>query len=332
MTNKRAQLDAEVVALCSVRPPLGVADGVGVKRAAELLDTHMQTGGKRLRGLLPMLVVEAEGGDAVAARRFGAAVEAIHNGTLVHDDIQDRDTLRRGLPTLWTQVGVPQAINIGDIMLIAPVAGLLADSAFPDALARGLAGALSGALVETIRGQVADVNLRDKAGVTLEELSAIACAKTSPLFAAALQGSCMILGKSQSQIDAAGTCGHRLGLAFQVRDDLLDALGTKGRGNAGSDLREGKPTWPLLAAAAGADEAELEPLKQLLRDAAAGTPPADEDVLKWVQWTHDRGGVDKAREALGEALAEARELATRAFDGGESVVADLCDRLARLDG
>jgi geranylgeranyl diphosphate synthase, type I len=332
VSSDRERLDRAIAAACSVDPANGVSDGVGLAAATEIVRLQLQTGGKRLRGLLPVAVVTRESGDVQAALRFGAAIEAIHNGTLVHDDIQDKDTLRRGKPTLWTQTGIPQAINAGDVLLVAPITAILADSALSDSLSRSLASLLAGALLETIRGQVADVGLRDAGAVTREQLSGIACAKTSPLFACALQGAGMILGASEQRLQAARVCGHRLGLAFQIRDDLLDAVGTKGRGNAGADLREGKPTWPLLAACTGAPEAEVAELRALLRGVAAGITPTSDQVQKWVNWTHARGGVEMARAALAEALDDARQHANAAFPQAGEVVGKLCDRLAKLDG
>lgn len=332
MTNRKKALDAALLSLCSQAPPRGVSGEVGLASTEQLLARHMSTGGKRLRGLLPWLVVTEEGGDTELALRFGAAVEAIHNGTLVHDDIQDGDTLRRGQPTLWTEVGIPQAINAGDVFLVAPIAGLLADASIEDRLARALTGLLAGALLETIRGQIADVGVRDRERVNLQVLSGIACAKTSPLFAAGLEGAALILGADAARQEAARACGHRLGLAFQVRDDLLDMVGTKGRGEPGSDLREGKPTWPLLAACEGADEEDIAAIRQLLKAAADGTAPSADEVARWVAWVQRRGGTDAARSALREALDDAENLGKSAFPQAHGVVSELCERLGKLDG
>ena len=328
----KQQIDEAIDQLCSLDLIDGVADGVGMRGSAHIVSLQLATGGKRLRGLLPVALVTEEGGDVEVAKRFGAAVEAIHNGTLVHDDIQDRDTLRRGQPTLWTQTGVAQAINGGDLLLIAPIAAILADPDLPHELARQLALLLSGALLETIRGQVADIGLRDVSDVSKEHLTAIACAKTSPLFACALQGAAVIVGATQQRVQAARLCGHRLGLAFQLRDDLLDVLAMKGRGDAGSDLREGKPTWPLLAACSDASEDELTTLRTLLREAAAGRAPSADEVARWIQWVHDRGGVDKTRQALDDALSDARTYGCAAFASAQGVITSLCDRLCALDG
>jgi geranylgeranyl pyrophosphate synthase len=77
---------------------------------------HMETGGKRLRALLPLMVAEALGKEAASMVPFGAACEMLHNATLVHDDLQDGDRQRRGRDTVWARFGAPHAINLGDAM------------------------------------------------------------------------------------------------------------------------------------------------------------------------------------------------------------------------
>jgi len=328
----RTPLEDAVRRACTVSPVDGVADGLGQKLGAELVDQVLATGGKRLRGLLPPALVTLEGGDVDAAIEVGAAIEAIHNGTLVHDDIQDRDTLRRGQPTLWTVEGIPQAINAGDLLLIAPIVAVLQSEAIAADARADVATLVAGALTETIRGQVADVALRDAAGADLDTVSAIACAKTSPLFAAALRGAAIILGANKSRLDAATRAGRRIGLAFQIRDDLLDATGTKGRGLAGADFREGKPTWPVLAACNQAPASEVRELRDTLRAAANGHAPNEATVQRWLSWTARYDGIRVAKDTLNRGLDEAEKDARQAFDAGYVVIEALCGRLRMIDG
>lgn len=325
----RADLEHELVALGGM-----TAGGHVDPRFTELFIAHQfATGGKRLRGLLPPALVTACGGELQPALVLGACIEAVHNGTLVHDDIQDRDTLRRGKPTLWTVVGVPQALNVGDALLIAPILRLLRIGVLTPPVALELADMLSAALLATIHGQVADVALRDAADVDFDRAMAVARAKTSPLFACALQGAAVLLELSAEARKAAAEVGDFIGIGFQIRDDLLDVIGTKGRGAAGADLREGKPTWPLIAACDGAPKAEVRELGELLQRAAADESPSDAEVRRWIAWIVARGGVDAARTALTDTLSNARVRAADAFgDAGAEVVSLLCDRLEIADG
>lgn len=294
---------------------------------------QFESGGKRLRGLLTPALVAAAGGPIDAAIALGAAIECIHNGTLVHDDIQDGDRLRRGQPTLWTVHGIPQAINAGDALLIGPLAHVLASPAIEASLRAPLAALLAEALLETIRGQVADIALRDLDRPTLQDISAVHIAKTGPLFGACFAGAALLLGLGSRKVQACHALGRDIGLGFQVRDDLLDVLGQKGRGLAGADLREGKWTFPVLLSLQGADAERADALHALLRGAAAGQAPDDTEVASWLAWVEERGGVDAARRHLDAILERAALAADLAFPQPAAAVARaLCARLADLDG
>lgn len=348
----RAPLEARLTALAStavlglpqrhIANPAGSAPEVahGAAQLQEMLAGQITSGGKRLRGLLPVAVVAACQGPVAAALELGACVELVHNGTLVHDDVQDNDRLRRGRPTLWAIHGMPQAINVGDALLVAPIALLLRAACLPAASRADIALLLAEALVETVRGQVADIALRDTilglpddAPITLAQLTAVHVAKTAPLFGVCLQGAAILLDGTQHQQAAAQACARALGLAFQVRDDLLDMVGTKGRGDAGADLREGKVTAPLLLAMADAPPAQCAALRQVLRQAAATDGIDDRAVANWVQWTTERGGTVRASAWLDELLAQAQSTGAAAFGAqGAAVIAAVCARLAHLDG
>lgn len=305
----------------------------GEVQLGDMSQEALAAGGKRLRALLVPALVHAGGGPAEAALDLGACIELIHNGTLVHDDIQDGDRLRRGLPTLWTTRGVPQAINAGDYLLVGAIGAVLRAERLPGHLRPVLAQLLADALLETIRGQVADIALRDHPQPGLDDLAAVHVAKTGPLFAACLVGSAHLLGLEAPHLQAARTLGTELGLAFQVRDDLLDVLGVKGRGEAGADLREGKPTFPVLLALEDAEPERITSLHRLLRAAHAGSPPSPPEVAQWVAWVRQRGGVEATQLYLEAVLQRSRQLGQAAFPGPAAQVVDaLCDRLARLDG
>lgn len=307
-------------------------DPAGRDRLQQMVDQQLASGGKRLRGLLPVALVAAAAGPQAAAVALGAAVELVHNGTLAHDDVQDRDRLRRGLPTLWTVVGEAQAINAGDAMLVAPVANLLAEPTLSGELRARLALLLADAIVETIRGQVADLGLRDLAEPTLDDLMAVHLAKTGPLFGACLSGAALLLGAGEAELAACREAARHLGLAFQLRDDLLDALGTKGRGAAGADLHEGKWTAPLLLAAPQ-DRQSASLLAGDLRRAAAGEALSAETVATWVQWARQRGGLDATSALLDHHLTQFSAAAAAALpEPCQPVLQSLVDRLMRADG
>ncbi len=305
---------------------------IGRAMLGDMVAAHMATGGKRLRGLLPMALVEAGGGPAAAALRLGTAIEMVHNGTLVHDDVQDGDEYRRGTPTLWTQVGVAQAINAGDAMLVAPLVWLLDVPPHEQGVSAQLAQLLGHAVVETIRGQVADVDWRSVRRPQLEDLLGVHMAKTGPLFGACLQGSAVLLGLPAANQHTCQRAARHLGLAFQIRDDLLDLLGQKGRGQPGADFREGKLTVPAILAGEQ-DPTGFADLVQRLATADEHAPMADAEVAGWVQWVRSRDGARSAQALLAKELAAFESLASSALGPRPApVVSALAQRLARLDG
>jgi geranylgeranyl pyrophosphate synthase len=327
------ELALDLLHLPQPHVPAGVDRPAGQDLLTAMCRDQFASGGKRLRALLTPALVAAANGPVEAARVFGAAVELIHNGTLVHDDIQDGDTLRRGRPTLWTQFGVAQGINAGDALLMGAVAAVLRSGVVPEDLRASLGGLLAEALCETIRGQVADLALRDLPEPSLQDVESVHLAKTGPLFSACFVGAVRLLRRDLAAEQAAYVLGREIGLAFQIRDDLLDLLGTKGRGDAGADLREGKPTWPVLVALRDAPGAEADGIRALLKNATQGSPPSDADVSHAVAWVREVGGEDTARRHLSETLDSAKSAALQAFSEESAVVAlALCERLARLDG
>ncbi len=332
----------ETLLQATLRGSLGVAtdyamtadaqNAIGRNELGHMVAAHLATGGKRLRGLLPMALVQAGAGPAEAALRLGAAIEMAHNGTLVHDDVQDGDRLRRGQPTLWTQVGLPQAINAGDAMLVAPLVWLLNSPHDQRQVGAQLAQLLGHAVVETIRGQVADVGWRLVQRPTVEDLLGVHLAKTGPLFGVCLQGAAILLGLPVANQHTCQRAARHLGLAFQVRDDLLDLIGKKGRGQPGADLREGKLTVPAVLAAEQDTEGFSE-LLQRLTAATDGAPLADAEVAQWVAWIGEHGGETAARTLFDDELAAFESLASSALGPGPAqVIGALAHRLGLLDG
>jgi len=304
----------------------------GGAHLAAMWRAHVATGGKRLRALLPAALVEAEGGDVPLAQRLGAAIELAHNATLVHDDIQDRDTLRRGQPTLWTLHGEGQAINTGDAMLVRPAA-LLCEA--PGAAAErvvALVRLVAEATATTIAGQVADLALNGDEAPTAAALEAVAIAKTAPLFTACVEGALVCAGVHEgARREAARRLGAHLGLAFQLRDDLLDVRGVKGRDAAGADIREGKPTFPLLAGIRRAPPEAQRAVFLALRGVAQGDALGDATFAALL--ARAQAGDAETAGRFGSELEAAWREANATFGAAAAgLIAGLCDRLAKIDG
>ncbi len=204
--------------------------------------------GKRIRPLLMLLACEGVGGDWRAALPGAAALELVHNFTLIHDDIQDRSPERRHRPAVWVRWGESQAINAGD-GLFALAFRKLADLAgrVGSETALECARMLAETCWVVCQGQVADLELAARPVATLEEYFGMVRRKTGALIGAAV-GMGVLVGGWPGAVAAAREFGEALGVAFQAWDDYLGIWGRRevtGK-PAGDDLRERKKTLPVV--------------------------------------------------------------------------------------
>src|SRR5438046_3797845 len=152
------------------------------------LDAGRPRGGKRLRPLLCLLVFEALAGESERVLPAAAAIELLHNFTLIHDDIEDQDPARHHRPTVWSVWGVPQAMNAGDGMFAVSRLALQRLRAIPAERALAFAGLLDEACVRVCEGQFLDISFETRTDVSTERYRAMAAKKTGALFAAATAG------------------------------------------------------------------------------------------------------------------------------------------------
>lgn len=215
----------------------------------------LAAGGKRLRPLLVLLCAGADGGKE--AVRAAAAIELVHMATLVHDDVLDRAPLRRGLPTIAATGGRERATAVGDL-LFARAFALLGEHG--DGRAVALLAKASVALAE---GELAQRQDAFDTSVSEQRYLDRCRLKTATLFECACR-----IGRD---LDALGSFGAQIGLAFQLLDDVLDVSGPAERtGKApGTDLLDGTVTLPLIAAAASDSSIREVDLRALDVDSAA---------------------------------------------------------------
>ncbi|HIP99423.1 TPA: polyprenyl synthetase family protein, partial [Candidatus Bipolaricaulota bacterium] len=184
-------------------------------------------GGKLLRPALVCFSCEALAGEVEKALPLACALELVHNFSLVHDDIQDEDELRRGRPTAWKAFGIAQAINAGDgLLVLALRTALEAEDGLPPETVLAAHQALLAATFRMIEGQVLDLSLEGRnAGVT--EYLRMAREKTGALLGCALELGGIAAGKEALRAKLR-ELGETLGLAFQIRDDILGIWGDPG--------------------------------------------------------------------------------------------------------
>lgn len=237
---------------------------------------------KRVRPILCIAAAESCGGSADDALQPGAAIELLHTYTLIHDDLpaMDDDELRRGRPTCHIRFGEANAILAGDALLTLAFEWLAGCPAppphSPTALARELSVAAGSQGV--IGGQVEDIDAEGKP-IDLDRLTYIHLHKTADLLRAACRMGAITAGASHAQVDTLGQYGERIGLAFQIADDVLNATADhKALGkHGGTDAARGKLTY----VAAYGVEASREKARLLIADAKEalnGLPGATEPL------------------------------------------------------
>lgn len=203
--------------------------------------------GKRLRPLLCLLSCEAAGGNWEKAVPAAAALELVHNFSLVHDDIQDRSPFRRHRPTVWKLWGEALAINVGDALLILACRAM---EKLPQDKLRECCRVLNEACLSLTEGQFLDLTFEKKERVSLEEYMDMIKRKTAALIAASTQMGAILATEDRKVIEGFRRFGENLGMAFQVQDDILGLWGEEavtGKPVA-DDLRQRKKTLPIIYA------------------------------------------------------------------------------------
>ena len=281
-------------------------EGIPTEYLAEPLRYHLGSGGKRLRPALCLHVCEQLGGSIDQAVPFALAVEILHNMFLIHDDIEDGDTMRRDEPAAWVKFGVPNALNAGDYLLAAAVQ-LALQGELPPELKLRLASLLVGTALRTIEGQALDINLRAAAEFSVDDYLRIARLKTGRYLVLGMAGAAVICGAPEAVVDQLWALGDLLGPAFQIRDDIIDLTQGKGRGGEiGCDIREGKPSILYAYALQHAGAAERERLIAVMAARREETSAAD---VGWVIDLYERlGAIEFARRYADERLAKAKDI------------------------
>lgn len=260
--------------------------------------------GKLLRPTLALAVAEAVGGTASAAVPAGVSVEAVHAFSLIHDDIMDRDETRRHRATAWKAFGVPMAILAGDALLGLSLSVLL--DAPSDRAAVRATRRIAHDTQRLIAGQRADLAFEVRDDVTLDDYITMAIGKTGALISAACALGAELAGADAATVDLFARCGDRLGLAFQIVDDVLGIWGnpsTTGK-PVFSDLRSRKKTYPVVSALNGSG-----PTARRLRELYLGTGPLQVEVVAHL--VEEAGGLEHARRAVARCVAEVTEALNR---------------------
>ena len=262
----------------------------------------IDAGGKRLRPFLTIKSCEAAGGKKKDAIPFAAALEILHNFTLVHDDVMDHDVLRRGKPTVHARFGEPMAILAGDL-LFAKVYQSVLDYAPAKMSADDVVNTLqkmTDAIITLCEGQALDISFPKATDVTEKDYIFMIGAKTSALFKACAEVGAIAAGASGETIDSLGRFAWDAGLAFQIYDDVLGITADESKLGkpVGSDIREGKKTIIMIHALKNADDQQRETLLAAMK----GDEATHEAIDAAVKVLNDIGSIDYARAEANKYL------------------------------
>jgi geranylgeranyl diphosphate synthase, type I len=276
------------------------------------LDVDRPGGGKRMRPLMCVLVYEALAGDPQAMLPAAAALELLHNFTLIHDDIEDHDPTRHHRPTVWSVWGVPQAINTGDGMYAASRLAVqrLRERSFPAERILDFACLIDQACVRVCEGQFLDITFEDRTDITVERYRAMAAKKTGALIAACAEGAAVLATEDPQVREALSRFGDDFGQAFQAYDDLQGIWATTERTGKleMNDLVKRKKTLPVVMAFEKASPRLRTELAALF---APPAPLAAESVERIREILDELG----TREQLESEIASHRTRALHALHG-----------------
>ncbi|MCH1770590.1 MULTISPECIES: geranylgeranyl diphosphate synthase [Metallosphaera] len=209
----------------------------------------ISAGGKRLRPLVVVLSSDLLGGERHRAILAGAAVEVLHNFTLIHDDIMDQDTTRRGIPTVHVKWGIPTAILAGDLLhakafqiLTESIKGLSGDVAYK------VLDCFSRSVIVVSEGQAMDMEFEKRWDIKEKDYLEMIRRKTAQLFACSAYLGGVLAGGNQEEVNNLYEFGEKMGIAFQIVDDILGI--TADEKELGkplySDIREAKKTLLVI--------------------------------------------------------------------------------------
>ncbi len=265
------------------------------------LDDHISKQGKRIRPTLTLLCAEGAGGDWKRALPAAAAIELIHNFSLIHDDIEDDGKKRRSKDAVWIKWGLAKGLNAGDVMFSTAFKVL---EKLDDQLSPGIklnaANLLADTCLKLTAGQQNDIGFQDKDHILVDQYYEMIAGKTAALIAAACQMGAIIAGKDHKAQEKFGEFGYALGITFQIYDDWLGIWGDEdqtGKSVSG-DLVEGKKSLPVLLG--------LEHSSRFRNRWESGPISAD-DTEEITAWLSEDGIEDQVKQTIMDWNSKTRQ-------------------------
>ena len=282
----------------------------GVPLVGEVARYIISAGGKRLRPVLLLLTCGALGYTGSQRYNLAAVVEFIHTATLLHDDVVDESTLRRGRPTANESFGTPVTVLVGDFLYSRAFQMMV------DADNMRVMQILADATNVIAEGEVLQLMNMHDASLTEADYLRVIRSKTAKLFEASARLGAVLAGSPPEVEAACAEYGQALGTAFQVIDDVLDYAGEAAEmgKNLGDDLREGKATLPLIMAMQLGTEEERNTVRQAIETGAVDELPA---IVRIVRQTGALDATQRAAAAEAQrAIEAAKQLPTNIYTEG----------------
>lgn len=277
--------------------------------------------GKQLRPVLALLVAKSCSGGVVTEDtiHYAAASELLHNATLLHDDVADNSSTRRGNPTVMSLLGGRASVLLGDYWLVKAMENILSSDNSSSRVIRLFSSTLS----DLAEGELLQMQKAFSGDTVERDYLKIVYCKTASLFCSAAVSAAISVGAEEEKIKAAKLYATNLGIAFQIKDDIFDYRSDLNVGKpVGHDIIEKKITMPLLGALASASESEEKSVRRMIRDIDSH-PDYQKNIMDFVT---NHKGVDYAATRLDEYVAKAK-IALRPLGEGrfQALLADIAD-------
>lgn len=271
--------------------------------------THIrQRGGKRMRPILTMLIAKCFGDVNDVTQNAALGLELLHTASLVHDDVVDESTERRGQASVNASYNNKVAVLVGDYILSTALqrVSLTKDSVIINALAE-LGRTLS-------RGEILQLTNFENDGISEEIYYKIIESKTASLFKCCAEMGAISAHAGEEQIAAAMEFGRIIGIIFQIRDDIFDYYDSKEIGKpTGNDMAEGKITLPAIFALNKTQDKEMLALAKKVKNRSIST----DEITVFIEFTKKNGGIEYAEEVMEKLHAEALSFVDKYVDDSD---------------
>ena len=276
---------------------------------------QLKSGGKRFRAILALLSSKLFGLEKKVSFNIAMCCEFIHNASLIHDDLQDRDILRRGLPTIWNRFGDHTAINLGDFFISASFEVLANTDVDPSLKCKAIKE-LSNTIKQTVKGQSVEILSRSDFNLKMHDYESTSKAKTGGLICLPVKLALILSGINFEENYFSPL--YETGIAYQIQDDLSDFLGLKDRGLPGRDLKEGKMNILIMHFIENATNGEKFILQRFLKKRHDSI--SEEEISFWLEKIKKNGALDMSFRHLNEVSQKAIDISNKTDQGLSKIV------------